>query len=511
MSRARRLAAWVGDGRPVTANGVLRRAEIAEAGKAAGVAVPARVRSAADVDALNRPWLVAQAAGLLVVDATRAAAGPGTDDDPLRVWLAGLDAVLRAESHDRRRSGAELACRLVLTVLAADPPPAPDRVEDVVHGLLREGTLEEVRAMFHSFRSHESPADAALGLLADFGAVDGAGRLTPLGRWAARQIQARAEAVTPDLDARELLTRLAAADENEAWTMAMRWKGRRPEAEAAGELLRTAAAATPAERAAAVDVAAGMGGLALPAWREVLDVPGMAAHARAVLGAWGMCPEPDEAQRRWLAAEHALVTLAHDGVEAAYYEVSEHGGLAAVQSGGHPDERVLREAVDGFDASGRRPRVFQLKIALRRVRPATWRRVLTPASATLGDLHEVIRAVLGWGDSHLHAFTAADGSRYADGLDDHIDEDAVRLSRVLPRPGAALTYVYDFGDWWEHTIILEKIVDADPAAAYPTCTAGRGDAPIEDWHPDDPEEPTPFDRDGVNRRLAALARTTRPR
>ncbi|WP_165036601.1 plasmid pRiA4b ORF-3 family protein [Candidatus Protofrankia californiensis] len=133
--------------------------------------------------------------------------------------------------------------------------------------------------------------------------------------------------------------------------------------------------------------------------------------------------------------------------------------------------------------------------------------LLVSASATLGDLHDIIRVVLGWGDDHLHAFTA-DGARYANPyykLDDCGDEDAVRLSRVLPREGAALTYVYDFGDWWEHTITLEKIVDAEAAAVYPTCLTGCGDAPVEDWNPEYPEEPTPFDRDDINRDLAALA------
>ncbi|WP_043602793.1 MULTISPECIES: hypothetical protein [Protofrankia] len=51
----------------------------------------------------------------------------------------------------------------------------------------------------------------------------------------------------------------------------------------------------------------------------------------------------------------------------------------------------------------------------------------------------------------------------------------------------------------------EAIRDTDPAATYPTCLAGRGDAPVEDWNPEYPEDPTPFDRDDVNRRLAVFA------
>lgn len=271
-------------------------------------------------------------------------------------------------------------------------------------------------------------------------------------------------------------------------------------------LLRAAAAATPVQRVAAVGVIAGLGEPVLPAWRAVVDIPELAHHARAVLAAWQRGPDPDDACQWWLTVEYALATLDRDGAEAACYEVEEHGGLGALQHSGHPNEKVLRDAVAEFFGSGLRLRVFQLKVALSRGRPPVWRRILVPASATLGDLHAVIRVILGWGDDHLHSF-AADGARYSDPyyeLDDCGDESTIRLSRVLPRAGAAMSYVYDFGDWWEHTITLEKIVDADPAVSFPTCLAGRGDAPVEDWNPEYPEDPTPFDRDDINRRLADL-------
>jgi hypothetical protein len=507
MSGACRLAGWVGGGRPVTAKCVLRRADVAEAGRVIGVAVAARVRSAADVEQLHHPWVVALATGLLVLQDDRVVAGPGSVDDPLQVWLAGLDAVMRAESRDRRRCGAGVACRSVLSVLAADPLPR-ERVEGAVHRLLERGDLAQASDMYDAFGRGQMPVDAALGVLAEFGAVDDQGRLTPLGRWAEQQLRDGAGGpVTPELPAAVLLTRLAAAaDEDEGWALTKRWRGDRSAAEAAAELLRAAASATPVQRVAAVDAVAGLGEEALPAWRAALDLPELAAHARAILAGWRLGPEPDDAQRRWLVTEYALLALARDGAEAAHHDVSERGGLQALQASGHPGENVLREAVTGFVASGRRPRVFQLKIALSRARPPVWRRVLVPASLTLGDLHAVIRVVLGWGNDHLHEFTA-NGARYSDPfyeLDDCDDENIVRLSRVLPVAGATMTYVYDFGDWWAHTITLEKTIHADPAATYPTCLTGRGDAPVEDWNPEYPEEPTPFDRDDINRRLAAL-------
>jgi len=208
--------------------------------------------------------------------------------------------------------------------------------------------------------------------------------------------------------------------------------------------------------------------------------------------------------------EYALVTLARDGVTAAYHDICKHGGLEALLPSGHPDEKLLREAVTDYVAAGRGAEVFQLKIALNRFRPPVWRRVLVPAGCSLGDLHDVIRVTLDWGSDHLHAFTAG-GAQYSDPffeLDDCRDEEAARLSRVLPTVGATMTYVYDFGDRWEHTITLEKVVDADPATTYPTCLTGRGDAPAEDFNPEYPTDPTPFDRDAINRRLTALPSAT---
>jgi hypothetical protein len=105
------------------------------------VDVPAWVRTAADVEELHHPWLVALAAGLLVIDGGRATAGRGESGEPLPVWLAGLEAVLREESHDRRRRGAAVVCRAVLMASATDPAPARDQLEDIVHELLGYGDV----------------------------------------------------------------------------------------------------------------------------------------------------------------------------------------------------------------------------------------------------------------------------------------------------------------------------------------------------------------------------------
>lgn len=126
--------------------------------------------------------------------------------------------------------------------------------------------------------------------------------------------------------------------------------------------------------------------------------------------------------------------------------------------------------------------VLQLKISLRRVAdPPVWRRVLVPASITLDRLHDVIQAAMGWHDSHLHAFTAG---RVEYGVPDPElnlrDERKARLIGLAAKPGARLGYTYDFGDDWEHEILVEKVLSAQAGARYPVCTGGTGRRPPED-------------------------------
>jgi len=125
---------------------VLRPADVRVVAAVLGVEVPAHVRTAADVEAIHRPWVVAQAMGLLRVEGGQAVAGDAVEGPPLELWLAGLDAVLRAESHDRRQRGAAVLIEVVLTVLAAEPSPARDELEDVVYHHLHAYDVEDVAA-----------------------------------------------------------------------------------------------------------------------------------------------------------------------------------------------------------------------------------------------------------------------------------------------------------------------------------------------------------------------------
>jgi hypothetical protein len=43
-----------------------------------------------------------------------------------------------------------------------------------------------------------------------------------------------------------------------------------------------------------------------------------------------------------------------------------------------------------------------------------------------------------------------------------------------------LRYLYDFGDGWEHTIKIERIVDSEPGVVYPRLIEATGRCPPED-------------------------------
>jgi hypothetical protein len=510
--RARRLADWVGEGKPVTPKGVLRPVDVAAVGTALGVTVPDRIRTAAEVEAVHRPWVAAEAIGWLRVLANRAIADARAGDDPVRRWWTAVRAVLRTESHDDRGRGAPVLLRTLLTVMTAQSPPEMADLPEAVHELLHYSDLGDAGAVYSAFRRGVMPVDAGLELLAEVGAVDGDGRPTELGRWMwQRLVEEWPPPLSPDVPAPAVLDRLVALPGDEVWQQAGPWLVEREMSEAAAELLDAAAAAPPAQRIVAVDVVAGLGESALPAWKRAAEVPTLAPHARLVLadfedhGDDDEPPESDAADLRWLAVEYAMAALAVDGPQEAFLVLRERGGLDALGDSGHPDEAALQDALAELIAAGGPPiSTYQLKITLTRVRPPVWGRVRLPATATLDELHRLIQIIFDWGDDHLHVFTV-DGRRYADpffGLEETADELRARLGKLAPSVGAALTYVYDLGDHWEHRIAVERIIETNERETSLVCIGGQGDAPEEDWFPGCGRDATPFNLAAINEQLS---------
>jgi Plasmid pRiA4b ORF-3-like protein/Domain of unknown function (DUF1841) len=217
-----------------------------------------------------------------------------------------------------------------------------------------------------------------------------------------------------------------------------------------------------------------------------------------------------------------------------------HGALTGAQA---VDPAAYRRALDALRPPSTRRRarstgaragdaVIQLKVTLRGAKPPIWRRLRLPASTTLAQLHQVIQVAFGWEDAHLHAFEVG-GRRYSrpdfELWDEADDEGKARLHDLASHPGERLRYTYDFGDSWEHDVLVEDILPSDgPTDAV--CIAGRRAGPPEDcggvWghaelcdiladpdHPDHaervdwlghPYDPAAFDKDAINRSLARI-------
>ncbi|MFW6158515.1 MAG: plasmid pRiA4b ORF-3 family protein [Planctomycetota bacterium] len=191
------------------------------------------------------------------------------------------------------------------------------------------------------------------------------------------------------------------------------------------------------------------------------------------------------------------------------------------------DQTLTNELVPGPDS-----RVYQIKVTLLGVQPPVWRYFQVLGESTLYDLHCVLQVVMGWQESHLHMFAAGEEeyTTLYDGVDlgrEVIEDDTVTLAEVAPSEGMKFEYLYDFGDSWRHEVLVQKILEPDPDAAYPVCLGGERACPPEDcggiWgyeellealgHPDHEEhdellewlggsfDPEAFDLDRTNRAL----------
>lgn len=100
----------------------------------------------------------------------------------------------------------------------------------------------------------------------------------------------------------------------------------------------------------------------------------------------------------------------------------------------------------------------------------------------LVDFHRIIQTTMGWTNSHLHLFF--DGlNEYAPmefEIEGAIDSRKVKLNKILKEEKAKILYEYDFGDGWEHDIILEKIVPNAEGQHLPLCLTGKNNCPPED-------------------------------
>jgi hypothetical protein len=139
----------------------------------------------------------------------------------------------------------------------------------------------------------------------------------------------------------------------------------------------------------------------------------------------------------------------------------------------------------GLEATGN---VYQFKITLQDIQPPVWRRIQVQ-DCTLDKLHEHIQTAMGWTNSHLHHFRIND-KLYGDPMLmaetfeelNYADSTTTRLGDILPRNGErfGFAYEYDFGDSWEHEVLFEGSLPAEPGRRYPLCVEGERACPPED-------------------------------
>ncbi len=127
--------------------------------------------------------------------------------------------------------------------------------------------------------------------------------------------------------------------------------------------------------------------------------------------------------------------------------------------------------------------VYQFKVTLRDIKPPIWRRIQVSSEITLAELHEIIQVTMGWFNSHLHVFEIQ-GIEYGQPAPEY-DWDVrnaskVKINKVITGESFKFRYIYDMGDGWEHEILLEKLLPADPKGQYPICVKGKRACPPED-------------------------------
>lgn len=126
-----------------------------------------------------------------------------------------------------------------------------------------------------------------------------------------------------------------------------------------------------------------------------------------------------------------------------------------------------------------------VRIELRDSEPLVWREVEVPTSVTLKVLHDIVQAAMGWFDYHLWELTIGK-RRYGPPMDEdwgtvpRAHPTRVRLRDVLKPRRTIIEYVYDFGDSWEHRLVVTNVRACNPDGSCPRYIGGEGNAPPED-------------------------------
>ncbi len=177
--------------------------------------------------------------------------------------------------------------------------------------------------------------------------------------------------------------------------------------------------------------------------------------------------------------------------------------------------------------------IYQIKVTLKGSRPPIWRRFQVKGETSLYKLHLILQALMGWENYHLYEFRIGEtyfGEPDSESFVEMENAHKVKLSQIVRDVKQKFSYDYDFGDNWEHEILIEKILPPETGTRYPICIDGKRACPPEDcggiWgyeelletikdpnHPRYKEmmewlveafDPEAFDMDQINRELKRI-------
>lgn len=128
-----------------------------------------------------------------------------------------------------------------------------------------------------------------------------------------------------------------------------------------------------------------------------------------------------------------------------------------------------------------------MRITLVGSEPPIWRRFQVYNDITFEGLHYIIQVVMGWEGFHSYEFKCKNYTILMPGSETsprhkyiQVHSHKKYLFEMLNRAGQKFTYIYDFGDNWEHEILFEKRLSEDPEQNYPVCVDGEMACPPED-------------------------------
>jgi hypothetical protein len=107
---------------------------------------------------------------------------------------------------------------------------------------------------------------------------------------------------------------------------------------------------------------------------------------------------------------------------------------------------------------------------------------LVPGAAHLPKFADMLCAAMGWQNYHLHQFRVGDllyGMHLEEYPDGEIDEKGVSVLQAL-RDHRRFFFDYDFGDGWEHEVVIESVSWNPLGLKFAVCVDGQNACPPED-------------------------------